>query len=32
MKITRRSFLKISGATAAGTVMGGLGFDFSPVE
>jgi formate dehydrogenase major subunit len=32
MKITRRSFLKISGATAAGTVMGGLGFDLSPVE
>src|SRR4030043_641968 len=32
MKITRRSFLKISGAPAAGTVMGGLGFDLSPVE
>jgi formate dehydrogenase major subunit len=32
MKITRRTFLKISGATAAGTVMGGLGFDLSPVE
>jgi len=31
MKITRRTFLKISGATAAGTVMGGLGFDLSPV-
>jgi len=32
MKITRRTFLKISGATAAGTMMGGLGFDLSPVE
>src|SRR4030042_2928834 len=32
MKITRRAFLKISGATAAGTVMSGLGFDLSPAE
>jgi len=32
MKITRRTFLKISGATAAGTVMGGLGFDLTPAE
>ena len=32
MKVTRRSFLKISGATAAGTVLGGLGFDLSPAE
>ncbi len=32
MKINRRTFLKISGATAAGTVMGGLGFDLSPAE
>lgn len=32
MKITRRNFLKISGATAAGAVVGGLGFDFSPIE
>ena len=32
MKITRRTFLKISGATAAGTMMGGLGFDLSPAE
>jgi formate dehydrogenase major subunit len=32
MKITRRTFLKVSGATAAGTIMGGLGFDFSPAE
>jgi formate dehydrogenase major subunit len=31
MEITRRTFLKISGATAAGTVIGGLGFDLSPV-
>ncbi len=32
MKITRRRFLKISGATAAGTLLGGLGFDLSPIE
>jgi formate dehydrogenase major subunit len=32
MKITRRTFLKISGATAAGTVVGSLGFDLSAVE
>ena len=32
MKITRRTFLKISGATAAGTVVGGLGFDLTPAE
>lgn len=32
MKISRRTFLKISGATAAGTVMGSLGFDLSPAE
>lgn len=32
MKITRRDFLKVSGATAAGTVLGGLGFDLSPIE
>ena len=32
MKITRRDFLKVSGATAAGAVVGGLGFDLSPVE
>jgi len=32
MKITRRTFLKISGATTAGTLMGGLGFDLSPAE
>jgi len=33
MKITRRSFLKTSGAAAAGTViLGGLGFDLSPAE
>jgi len=31
MKITRRTFLKVSGATAAGTAMGSLGFDLSPV-
>jgi len=32
MKISRRNFLKISGATAAGTMIGGLGFDLSPME
>ncbi|OGP89953.1 MAG: formate dehydrogenase [Deltaproteobacteria bacterium RBG_16_48_10] len=32
MEMNRRTFLKVSGATAAGTVMGGLGFDLSPVE
>jgi len=32
MKITRRTFLKVSGATAAGTALSGLGFDLSPAE
>jgi formate dehydrogenase major subunit len=32
MKITRRTFLKISGATAAGTALSGLGFDLTPAE
>lgn len=32
MKVTRRDFLKISGVTAAGAVIGGLGFDLSPLE
>jgi len=32
MKITRRTFLKILGATTAGTVIGGLGFDLAPAE
>lgn len=32
MKISRRTFLKISGATTAGTVLSGLGFDLTPVE
>lgn len=31
VKITRRSFLKVSGATAAGMALGSLGFDLSPV-
>jgi formate dehydrogenase major subunit len=31
MKITRRTFLKVSGATAAATLMSGLGFDLSPI-
>jgi formate dehydrogenase major subunit len=32
MTITRRAFLKISGAAAVGTLMGGLGFDLSSAE
>jgi formate dehydrogenase major subunit len=32
VKITRRSFLKVSGATAAGMALGSLGFDLSPIE
>ncbi len=32
MEITRRDFLKISGATATGVVIGGLGFDLSPIR
>ena len=32
MKIIRRTFLNIPADTAAGTVMGGLGFDLSPAE
>lgn len=32
MKLTRRDFLKISGAATAGLAAGGLGFDLRPVE
>jgi len=32
MAVSRREFLKISGATAAGFALGSLGFDFSPIE
>jgi len=32
MKITRRGFMQISGATAAGLAVSGLGFDLSPVK
>ena len=32
MKITRREFMQISGATAAGLAVSGLGFDLSPVK
>lgn len=32
MKVTRRTFLKISGATAAGIAAGSLGFDLSPIK
>jgi len=32
MKVTRRTFLKISGAAAAGMAAGSLGFDLSPIE
>lgn len=31
-KITRRSFLKLSGATALGVAVGGLGFNLFPIE
>ncbi len=32
MKVTRRKFIQISGAAAAGLATGGLGFDLSPVR
>lgn len=32
MKLTRRDFLKVSGAATAGLALGGLGFDLSPVH
>ena len=32
MKVTRRDFMKISGATAAGAVLSQLGFDLAPVQ
>ena len=32
MKLTRRDFLKVSGAATAGLALSGLGIDFSPVE
>ncbi len=32
MKVTRRTFLRISGATAAGVAAGSLGFDLSPIK
>ena len=32
MKVTRRKFIQISGATAAGLATSGLGFDLSPVR
>lgn len=32
MKVTRRDFMKISGAAAAGLAVGGLGFDLKPVS
>ncbi len=32
MKVTRRKFMQISGATAAGLAVSGLGFDLSPVR
>ena len=32
MKINRRTFLKLSGASAAGPIIGGLGFDLTPTE
>jgi formate dehydrogenase major subunit len=32
MNITRREFIQVSGATAAGLAVSGLGFDLSPVK
>jgi formate dehydrogenase major subunit len=32
MKLDRRDFIKISGATAAGVAVSGLGFDLTPVK
>ena len=32
MEVTRRTFIKISGATAAGLAVSGLGVDLSPVK
>ena len=32
MQITRRDFMKISGAAVGGLALGGLGFNLSPVE
>ncbi len=32
MKITRRKFIQVSGATAAGLAVSGLGFDLMPVK
>lgn len=32
MDITRRQFIQVSGATAAGLAVSGLGFDLKPIE
>lgn len=32
MKVTRRKFIQVSGAAAAGLAVGSLGFDLSPVK
>lgn len=32
MKVTRRKFIQITGATAAGVAVSGVGFDLSPVK
>ena len=32
MRVTRRRFIQVSGATAAGLAVSGLGFDLSPVR
>ena len=32
MKVTRRRFIQMSGTAAAGVVVGGLGFDLSPIR
>jgi formate dehydrogenase major subunit len=32
MKVTRRTFIQVTGATAAGLAVSGLGFDLAPVK
>ncbi len=32
MNVSRRRFIQISGATAAGIAVSGMGFDLSPVK
>ena len=32
MKLNRREFIQVTGATAAGLAVSGLGFDLSPIK